>query len=186
MCNTMHMDNTIETTSNEEVKTDEIVQPIEPEFVVEEPKSTGRPSGYTQEIADKICERIAEGASMRTVCTPDDMPGLATVFRWLREHSIFRDQYARATEERTEAMSEEILDIADDGSNDFMVIQKGTQSYQIENKEVTNRSRLRVDTRKWLMSKMKPKKYGEKLDMTTNGKDLPTPIYNGSATESRT
>ncbi len=142
---------------------------------------TGRPTDYNQEIADKVCERIAEGASMRTVCSPDDMPGLSTVFRWLRIFPEFREQYARATEERTEAMSEEILDIADDGSNDMMTIQKGNASYEIENKEVTNRSRLRVDTRKWLMSKMKPKKYGDKLDMTTNGKDLPVPIFNGES-----
>ncbi len=73
-------------------------------------------------------------------------------------------------------MAEDILDIADDGSNDFMTITKGDKTYEVENKEVTNRSRLRVDTRKWIMSKMKPKKYGDKLDMTTNGKDLPTPL----------
>ncbi len=78
-------------------------------------------------------------------------------------------------------MSEDILDIADDGSNDLMTIQKGNTEYEIENKEVTNRSRLRVDTRKWLMSKMKPKKYGDKIDHTTNGKDLPSPIYGGKS-----
>lgn len=141
----------------------------------------GRPSIYTQELADKVCQKIAEGFSMRTVCSPDEMPAIATVFRWLRDKEDFREQYARATEERTEAMSEDILDIADDGSNDLMTIQKGNQSYEIENKEVTNRSRLRVDTRKWLMSKMKPKKYGDKLDVTSDGKVLPTPIYGGTS-----
>lgn len=145
-------------------------------------RKVGRPEIYTQELADKVCEKIAEGYSMRTVCSPDDMPGLTTVFKWLRTNEEFAKQYARATEERTEAMSEDILDIADDGSNDLMTIQKGQQSYTVENKEVTNRSRLRVDTRKWLMSKMKPKKYGDKIDMTTNGKDLPTPIYGGDKT----
>lgn len=143
----------------------------------------GRPPIYSQELADKVCERIAEGYSMRTVCAPDDMPAISTVFRWFREHPEFREQYARATEERTEAMSEDILDIADDGSNDLMTIQKGKEEYEVENKEVTNRSRLRVDTRKWLMSKMKPKKYGDKIDMTTNGKDIPQPIYGGNATK---
>lgn len=132
----------------------------------------GRPAIYSQELADKVCERIAEGKSMRTVCALDDMPGMSTVFRWFREHPEFREQYARATEERTEAMSEDILDIADDGSNDLMTIQKGNQTYEIENKEVTNRSRLRVDTRKWLMSKMKPKKYGDRVDVTSDGKAI--------------
>ncbi len=142
----------------------------------------GRPEIYTQELADKICERIAEGYSMRTVCKPDEMPAMSTVFKWFRTKPEFVDQYAKATQERTEAMSEDILDIADDGSNDLMTIQKGKESYTIENKEVTNRSRLRVDTRKWLMSKMKPKKYGDKIDVTTDGKALPAPIYGGSST----
>lgn len=129
----------------------------------------GRPALFSQELADKVCEKIAEGYSMRTVCAPDDMPAISTLFKWIREIPSFTQQYARATEERTEAMSEDILDIADDGSNDLMTIQKGNKSYEIENKEVTNRSRLRVDTRKWLMSKMKPKKYGDKVDLTSGG-----------------
>ncbi len=137
---------------------------------------------YTQELADRVCQSIAEGASMRTVCAGEGMPSIATLFKWIREKPEFAKQYARATEERTEAMSEDILDIADDGSNDLMTIQKGNQTYQTENKEVTNRSRLRVDTRKWLMSKMKPKKYGDKLDVTSDGKPLPTPIYGGQST----
>lgn len=136
------------------------------------PPKLGRPSIFTQELADKVCERIAEGYSMRTVCAPEGMPSISTLFKWIREIPGFTQQYARATEERTEAMSEDILDIADDGSNDLMTIQKGNQSYEIENKEVTNRSRLRVDTRKWLMSKMKPKKYGDKVDVTSDGKAI--------------
>lgn len=143
----------------------------------DEPKHAGgRPSIYSQGLADKVCEKIAEGYSMRSVCAFEGLPSISTVFKWIRENKEFAQQYARATEERTEAMSEEILDIADDGSNDFMVITKGKGSYEVENKEVTNRSRLRVDTRKWLMSKMKPKKYGDKLDLTSDGKALPTPL----------
>lgn len=139
----------------------------------------GRPTDYTPEYAEKICERIAEGMSLRSVCKADDMPAMSTVFKWLRLHKEFTEQYAHATEERTEAMVEDILDIADDGTNDLMTIVKGNAEYEVENKEVTNRSRLRVDTRKWIMAKMKPKKYGEKLDLTSDGKALPTPIYGG-------
>lgn len=76
-------------------------------------------------------------------------------------------------------MFEELLDIADDGSNDFMTIVKGNKEYDIENKEVTNRSRLRVDTRKWYLSKVLPKKFGDHLDLTSDGKALPAPIYGG-------
>lgn len=132
----------------------------------------GRPSLYTQELADRVCEEISMGYSMRTVCKADDMPDARTIFKWLREKPEFNQQYVKATEERTEAMAEDLLDIADDGSNDLMAIQKGNQNYEIENKEVTNRSKLRVDTRKWLMSKMKAKKYGDKLDVMSDGKAL--------------
>ena len=132
----------------------------------------GRPEIYTQELADRVCEQIAMGYSMRTVCKADDMPAISTLFKWIREKPEFSKQYTKATEERTEAMSEDILDIADDGTNDLMRIQKGNEHYEIENKEVTNRSRLRVDTRKWLMSKMKPRKYGDKIDVMSDGKAI--------------
>lgn len=60
-------------------------------------------------------------------------------------------------------MADEMFDIADDGSNDLMTVTKGDESYDIENKEVIGRSRLRVDTRKWYLSKLAPKRYGDKL-----------------------
>lgn len=144
-------------------------------------KKKGRPEIWSQKLADAVCFEIAQGYSLRSVCKNESLPGMTTIFKWLREREDFAKQYARATEERTEALAEDILDIADDGSNDFMTITKGDVSYEVENKEVTNRSRLRVDTRKWLMSKMKPKKYGDKLDLTSDGKVLPTPIYGGIA-----
>lgn len=136
----------------------------------------GRPTKYTQELADRFCTEIATGSSLRTACKADDMPAPSTIFKWIREHEEFSKQYAKATEERTEAMSEDILDIADNGTNDYMESEDGKMQY---NGDSVQRARLRVDTRKWLMSKMKPKKYGDKLDMTTNGKDLPSPILGG-------
>lgn len=132
-------------------------------------REVGRPTLFSQELADKICEKLATGISLRTACKAEDMPCIATIFNWFRNHKDFLEQYTRAKEESADAMAEEMLDIADDGSNDFMVIVKGNNEYVVENKEVTNRSRLRVDTRKWLMSKMKPKKYAEKLDLTSGG-----------------
>jgi hypothetical protein len=139
----------------------------------------GRPSDYTPELAAKICSQLAEGKSLRSVCSAEDMPSTATVFTWFAKYPAFLEQYTHAKEESADAMAEEMLDIADDGSNDFMTITKGNHTYNVEDREVTNRSRLRVDTRKWIMSKMKPKKYGEKLDLTSGGEKLPTPIYGG-------
>lgn len=135
-------------------------------------KKKGRPTKYTQKLADEICDQIAEGKSLRTICVDESMPDKSQIFRWLRKNEDFRDQYARAKEEAVEAMIEDMIDIADDGTNDYMTITKGNHSYNVEDREVTNRSRLRVDTRKWIVSKLKPKKYGDKLDLTSGGKAI--------------
>jgi hypothetical protein len=124
----------------------------------------GRPSDYSQELADRICSKLAEGISLRTVCLADDMPDKSTVFKWLREIKEFSDQYTRAKEESSDALVEEMLDISDDGTNDWMeqLDEEGKTKGWRENGEAINRSRLRVDTRKWIASKLKAKKYGDK------------------------
>lgn len=132
----------------------------------------GRPTVYTKELAYDICALLAEGKSMRSVCRMKGMPSMQTVWRWIRENHDFREQYTRAKEESADALIEEMLDISDDGSNDFMTITKGKKSYNVENKEATSRSKLRVETRKWIASKLKPKKYGDKMDFTTGGKPM--------------
>lgn len=106
------------------------------------------------------------------------MPAVRTILSWLLDgekeegkqaHKDFLRSYVRAREEQADFLAEEILEIADDGSNDLMTITKGDASYETENKEVTNRSKLRVDARKWIASKLKPKKYGDKLDLNHEG-----------------
>ena len=119
----------------------------------------GRPSDFTQELADRICEELADGKSLRTVCLADDMPDKRTVFRWLRTNEAFCHQYTRAKEESADALSDEMLDIADDGTNDWIETEAGLSA----NQEHIQRSRLRIETRKWIASKLKPKKYGDKL-----------------------
>lgn len=116
---------------------------------------TGRPSDFTQEIADVICEQLADGESLRKICLGEDMPSKSAVFRWLLDRPDFRDQYARAREAQADAIADEILDIADDGSNDFM---GEDEKY---NGDAVQRSRLRVDARKWFAGKLAPKKYGD-------------------------
>lgn len=127
----------------------------------------GRPAKFTQELADQVCAKLIEGQSLRTVCLADDMPCATTVFKWLREIPEFTQQYARAKEEAADALFEEILDIADDGTNDWMEqrSEEGKDLGWRVNGEALQRSRLRVDTRKWAMSKMKPKKYGDRIDL---------------------
>jgi hypothetical protein len=151
--------------------------------MIMENNKVGRPTDYTKELGDKVCSLIIEGNSLLSVCSMEDMPDKSTIFRWLRKYPEFRDNYDISTTERTLAMGEEIIDISDDGTNDYMTITKGDKDYNVEDREVTNRSKLRVETRKWLMSKMLPKKYGDKLDLTSDGKQLPTPIYGGASTK---
>ena len=135
-------------------------------------KKTGRPSEYTKEIGEAICEHIANGNSLRSFCEKENSPSKSTVLRWLRQNEDFQTQYALSRQQLMEMMAEDIIEIADDGSNDYMTITKGNVSYNVEDREVTNRSRLRVDTRKWIMSKLLPRKYGDKIDVTSDGKAI--------------
>lgn len=141
-----------------------------------------RPTKYSQELVDKICEQLAQGDSMRTVTKADDMPAMSTIFRWLRENPEFQEQYARAKEEAADAFIEDMQDIADDGTNDWMerYDKDGEMIGWQLNGEHVQRSRLRIDTRKWIASKLKPKKYGDKLDLTSAGEKI-TPILGGNS-----
>lgn len=132
---------------------------------------TGRPTKYTEKLIDEICAQLSEGISLRTICLADDMPTGRTVWRWLRKHADFCQQYAKAKEESADALVEEMLDIADDGSNDWMARNEPDNEGYAYNSEHVQRSRLRVDTRKWAASKLKAKKYGDKITNEHTGKD---------------
>lgn len=125
----------------------------------------GRPSDFTQEIADIICERIADGESLRSICSDDEMPARSTVFRWLARVDGFSDQYMCARDEQAETLFDEIIDIADDGRNDWMKKQNedGETWGWRENGEAIRRSQMRIDARKWMAGKLKPKKYSDKI-----------------------
>src|SRR5687767_2135834 len=112
----------------------------------------GRPSDYTVEIADEICSQLAEGKSLRTICKAESMPCVTTVFSWMRKHPEFLKQYARAKEESADYLAEETLEIADDGSNDWITTNDPENPGYRANGEHIARSRLRVDTRKWIAS----------------------------------
>ena len=126
----------------------------------------GRPSEFTEEMAAGICERLSEGESLRQICRGKGMPAKSTVLRWLTDRPQFQDQYARARDAQADHFGDEILEIADDGSNDTYVTKDGVE---LVNHDHIARSRLRVDSRKWLMSKLAPKKYGDKLDLEHSG-----------------
>lgn len=126
----------------------------------------GRPSKYSQPLVDEICTRLAEGESLRTICLDDKMPSIGAVLRWVGENEEFRQQYARARQAQAEAYVAEISDIADDGSNDYKtVVGADGKEKEVFDAEHVQRSRLRIDTRKWIACKVLPKVYGEKLEL---------------------
>lgn len=120
---------------------------------------------FTEEVGDIICERIALGESVRSICDDDDMPSMSTVFKWLRDNEAFSQQYARAREVQADALFDDILDIADDGRNDWIEKRNadGENIGWMENGEALRRSQIRIDARKWMAGKLRPKKYGEKI-----------------------
>lgn len=130
---------------------------------------TGRPTDYCLETVFRICERLVEGESLRAICRDPEMPGIATVFRWLHAHETFREQYAHARECQADTFADELTEIADDGRNDWMQANGGEDAGWKANGENVQRARLRVDTRKWIASKLKPKKYGDKIETTHQG-----------------
>lgn len=129
----------------------------------------GRPSDYTPELTALICSRIADGESVRSICRDEAMPDKATLYRWLQAHEAFRDLYARAKEDSADALADDILEISDDARNDWMARHGEDDAGWQANGEHIQRSRLRVDSRKWIASKLKPKKYGEKIEQTHTG-----------------
>ncbi len=134
------------------------------------PKKTkkGRPSLYTEALAVKICRRLAEGETLRAICRDGAMPAISTVMGWLfnGKHADFSEQYAHAREMQADALFDEALEIADDALGDWAVDKDGKKTLVHEH---VQRSRLRVDTRKWAAGKLAPKRYGDKLQHTGEG-----------------
>jgi hypothetical protein len=131
---------------------------------------------YSQTIADAICERIANGESLRAICADEGMPASSTVFLWLAEHAGFSEQYARAREAQAEHLAAEIVAIADEECTTVRADKhhgaKGDESGEVEvvfDATAVARNRLRVDARKWVASKLKPKVYGDKVTTEHTG-----------------
>lgn len=140
----------------------------------EEPakRSRGNQTLYTPEIAEEILERLQNGELLSKICVGEGMPKESTVRMWaFDDYKGFAEPYARAREIGWHVIAEQAIEIADDGKNDTYVDEKGNTR---TDHDVINRSRLRVDTRKWMLGKMLPKIYGDKLtlegDMKVNSK----------------
>lgn len=99
-----------------------------------------------------------------------------TFYDWLLLNDTNKDKYACAREAQADLLVEEMIQIADDSSNDTKYIIRDGQQIELENTEWTNRSKLKVDTRKWIAAKLRPKKYGDKLDVSTSIK-IEQPLF---------
>ena len=126
---------------------------------------------YTPEIAAEICERLAKGETLRSICRDDHMPDESSVRQWvLDDRHGFAPQYTLARDKGLDAIAEEIFDIVDDGQNDYMTkLRDDGSEYEVPNHEHINRSRLRFQARQWYLSKLAPKKYADRLDLNHSG-----------------
>lgn len=136
----------------------------------EEKKKVGRPSAYTEEVATELFTRMCSGESVRSICTSEHMPAISTIMLWAANDSPkgFSERYAKACEARAHYWADEILDIADNGCNDWMERHGQDNEGWQQNGEAISRSRLRVDSRKWLLSKMLPR-YADKQQLEHTG-----------------
>lgn len=135
-------------------------------------KKNGRPSKYTEKIAEEICTRIASGETVIRMCRDEHLPSEKTVYSWLMmdDKKAFLQNYEKARAIAAERMAEELIDIADNGTNDWMQAEDPDNPGYKYNGEHVQRSRLRVDTRKWAAARLLPKKYGDKIQQEHSGK----------------
>lgn len=135
-------------------------------------KVNGRPTKYTDKLADEICDDLAIGVSIRKVCVKVGI-SVSMFFRYMEDHEYFREQYRRAKDLYGELAADDMQDIADDGRNDWMErLDKEDQPIGwVLNGEHVQRSRLRIDTRKWTAERLRPKVYGNKQQHEHTGPD---------------
>lgn len=129
------------------------------------PRRPGAPSTFTQQLGEEICRRMAEGETLTEICRSEGMPAFASVHRWADRHPEFGEAFARAREAQAHRWAEEIIDISDDSRNDFITRQTERGEEVVVNHEHISRSKLRVDSRKWLLAKVLPRVYGDKVEV---------------------
>lgn len=133
-------------------------------------RKVGRPTRLNKSLQARLMARLAVGESLRSIVKDPKMPSMTTVFRWLGSNDDFREQYELAKAESADAYADEIVDIADNEACTDLVIDgvpvldpETGEPYKIVTAQGVQHARLRVDARKWVSSKLKPKKYGDKV-----------------------
>jgi len=132
---------------------------------------TGRPTIYSEEVAAEVCNRLAAGESLRQICRDEHLPAEATIRLWaIGDRDGFSARYTQARELGFLSMADEIIEIADDGTNDWVTreTEKGRKIVEIDHEHVS-RSNLRVSTRRWLLERVMQTQFGASMAVTGKG-----------------
>jgi hypothetical protein len=135
----------------------------------------GRPTVMTAAVQLEICARLSAGESLTKICKDPSMPNRHTVTKYASGEGVenleFAARYAQARDRLLEVYADEIIEIADDGTTDYiMKTGRNGHEYEAVDQEHIQRSRLRVDSRKWILSKLRPETYGDKVQADVSGK----------------
>lgn len=133
-------------------------------------RNVGRPTIRTKALVARILRRMSNGEILSRICREDGMPDRGTVWRWTEEDPEFRDALTRAREACAHALTDEAVEIADDGTNDYVEVETRSGGMKtVLDKEHVDRSKLRVETRKWLAGCVAPKAYGQRTAHEVSG-----------------
>ena len=128
----------------------------------------GRPSEYTEELADRICNEIASGRAVHQFASREGFPSEQTIYRWNRDNKEFSQKYARAREDQADLYAAQIVELADTCREGKKTRETKDGTF-VEIGDMVERSRLQIDARKWYASKLAPKKYGDKIEQNVTG-----------------
>lgn len=143
---------------------------------LEKQKDIGRPTKYSQDLADEICIRIVRGESLEAITRDSYMPHVATIYRWLQKHEEFCEMYTRAREDQADTLADQIIAIADQNPETIPVYDKDGQLVEIKvDSALIAYQKNRIEARKWTAAKLKPMKYGEK-QILAGDKDNPVAV----------
>jgi hypothetical protein len=129
-----------------------------------------RPSTFNLETADEICERLAGGESLLSICKDDGLPPQSVVFQWLSKNAEFAENYARARQFWAHSEFERMMQIADTPQSGVITTVKDGKE-EVKTLDMTDHRRLQVDTRKWALARMFPKVYGDRINQAISGAD---------------
>ena len=161
---------------------DEAASKGKPEVLAAKERKMGRPSSFTQDMADTICARIAEGESLREICKDEWMPDRVTIYRWLSAFPEFCNHYTRAREDQADTLADEIMAIADETPDLNPILDKHGALIEIQlHSAYLQWQKQRIDARKWTAMKLKPKKYGDR-QILAGDSEAPLEVQNDAMT----